>query len=552
MSEEAAPAPPRRRRWLRWLRWMGALAGLVLLGLGTVLALLATAADRAVVIRQVLELANRQIAGRVELGTAWLFPNGHLIAHDVTLLDPDGGVIARAATIDTHVNLQELTELHLHLTETELAGGALFLATDAEGHLNIAQAFALKHRVPSAPSAPPASIPTDGGGSLSFDVDGAELRIDEARFVVGAGDVVLFDLHQALLRASASMDRAGVLTVEGRSLQAEAVAPLPGPLQLRASVNLTGPQLHVTAEGNLDEVRVTGEADLDVDRLAGEARLSDLSVGPHVLSRWLGGLEPRALRGTARVALGDHALRLESLDVAPTGGAGRLAGTGKLDLATGDAEARVVATGLDARAVLGELPKTNLGFQLDARVAGLFSSSRRLSAHLAVAASTVEGQAVGPGATDAWFSGETLELTAFDLAFPGGRLTGAGTLAGKQVAAQGHLEAPNLAALRGALEGMFGVNLPDFAGRLSSEVAVRGPLANPAWRADVRAPRLSLNGLAAEEVEAHFEATSLGRRMDLHGRATLSRFRVADHLLHDLGVALSWTTPRLHLEAQAQ
>jgi autotransporter translocation and assembly factor TamB len=551
-----APKRVRRRRW-PWIA--GGVFGTILLLVGSLLMLLATAADRAIIVRKALAIANGQLAGRIELQRAWLFPNGHFYARDVTIHGPDGAVIIRAATVETHVDLAALASKRLHLTGTTVGGAALFLVIDAQGNVNVVDAFSPKHASAPAPSKP---ADASAGFGFTMDIDGADVAVDEAHLVLDApaGAVgpptvlptVLADLRQIAVHASVALDKAGVLTVNAPSLRADALAPLAGPLQLAATVRLKGVDLQVGTDATLDDAHLKAKAELNVATLNGLATVTDSSVGPRLLSRWLPDLEPRGVRCSASVTLQAKTLKLVSLQAGPLHGEGELTGSAQLDLTKGAAEAHLVAKGLDARALFDRLPTSSLGFALAASGERVLERDRRLAAHLAFTQSLIQGQQVGPGVLDAQFAADTLTLAGVDIAFPGGRVQGSGTISGQHVSASARIEAPDLGSLRAALGGICGVNLPHFAGRLSSQVEIEGPLASPALRAEVHAPHITLNGIEADELEAHLDAARLSSQMDLQGHVAIAELDVADHALHGVGVSVAWTTPDLHLEVQAQ
>jgi autotransporter translocation and assembly factor TamB len=504
---------PRRR----WVKIVAGIAGLLAALVGGLLLLLATAADRALVVREALAVANGKLAGRLELQRAWLFPNGHFIAHDVAIYDPDGRLMIRAATVDTHVDLRALASGRLNLTRTAIGGAALFLATDARGDLNIARAFGAKH--PELPSLPVAAA----HDNLAVDIDGVEISLEEGRFdrfSPGPSVAPVAALRDARVHGHFVLDAQGAITIEAEVQRATALTPVQGPLQLTTSLSLKGPDLKVTADVTLDDAHAKSQVDLNTSTLWGRGEVTEARVGPRTSASWLPGFETRGLRGSASVELEATVVRLLALDARPLEGQGVLSGSGSLDLSSGSATAHLFAKDLDVGALSSRLPASSIRFELEGEAAQVFDGSRRVSARI-------------------------------DLTVPGARLRGSGALAGQQVTAHARVDAHDLDALRIALEGLGPLHLPHLAGRVSGEVALSGSLAAPALRADLRAPRLSLNGMEAEQVEAHLEAPRIGPQMDVRGSATIADFQIAGRTLHPLGVSIDWKTPHLHVEARA-
>jgi hypothetical protein len=527
-----------RRLWLV----ASLLVGLALAAVVGLSVLLGTAADRAIVVRQVLAAANRHLAGRIELQRAWLFPNGHLIARDVAIYDPEGAVIIRAATVDTHVDLWALARRRLHLTGTQVGGAALFFATDARGDLNIARAFG--SRTPAS-SPPPLPGPAVAESGFVVDIDGAKVAIDDARFEAVA------ELRNAVLRGSFRRAADGEMAIDARQLDADVRAPVEGPLHLIASLGIKDSELRVSTTAAVDDASLTAQLDLNVATYRGRGVLTTCSLGTHFLSAWLPGLEARGVFGNATVELEAGSVHLLSLEARPIEGRGVIHVMGALDLKAGSAVAHLRAGDLDARALSTRLPSTSAAFEVDAQADQIFRRPRRMSAHLVLGSSGLAGQRIGPGTLEARLEGETVTVSRFDLSVPGAHVLGSGSLAGRRVAATVQVDAFDLPQLRMAFEELTGMHLPHFTGRLSSQVELAGSLAAPTFRAELRAPHLFLNGLEAAQVEAHVEAPRLGRQMEVRGTATLGDLRAADRSLQDVAISVAWNTPDLHLEARA-
>ena len=153
-TPEARPAssPPRKHRG-RWLLWgLLGLLGLVLVLVAGALIYLTGPAGEARVQALVVQQANEQLSGRLEVGGLDLGPRS-VILTGLKLYDPEGELVAEVDRVEARLALAPLVRKHVVLRSARVEQPHLYLHQDERG-LNLSRAIAPRQPKPEDPNAP--------------------------------------------------------------------------------------------------------------------------------------------------------------------------------------------------------------------------------------------------------------------------------------------------------------------------------------------------------------------------------------------------------------
>ena len=497
------------------------------------------------IVHRILELANAGFLGRIEVASARVFPDGTVIATDAKIVDPQGHTIITVERATAHADLSRLLHKELHLTFATATGVKVDFAVDESGQLNIAQAFLPRH--PEPPS-PPNAV---GGGGFGVVIDQMAVDAQRVALTIAPNTEPFAELRGAKVSGRFELTPAGDALLKPELTGGQLRGPLAGALAVHGHLKLTGPKLTAAATATLGDSLLQASSEIDLDKLSGVVELPNIVVGPRTLSEWLGPQKPRGAQASLHAHLSHGTVQLDAFSLRPLEGPGDVKATGSFDLASGNGDVRLSAHQVDARALFGSLPTSDVSFQLDGAFSDILKEARAARAHFQMDAWRWDGQLVGPGRLDAQTRGTTLRVTNLDLAVPGARVIGQGQLSRRRIKGQVTVEAPNLGRLRSAVESIARVNLPAFDGDASIQASVDGPFNDLALHADLRSNRATLNGLRSHDLIAQIEAPRIGPQMDLRAHVLLSQIDVADETFSKLDLTLGWKTPELSLLAKA-
>ena len=122
---------------------LGLLAGLVVLGLAAVTALLASGPGHALARRLAVSALTRAVDGRVRIGALGGPLWRELDARDVELATPDGRPVIRVARLTARYSLVDLVRRRFVLSRVAVEAPAVTIEEGADGHLNIEHLFRL-------------------------------------------------------------------------------------------------------------------------------------------------------------------------------------------------------------------------------------------------------------------------------------------------------------------------------------------------------------------------------------------------------------------------
>ncbi|HYO72693.1 MAG TPA: AsmA family protein, partial [Archangium sp.] len=255
MSDTPSPSPSRKHRG-RWLLWglLGLLGLVLVLGVGALLYVTGSAGEariQALVIQQ----ANEQLAGRLEVGGLDLGPRS-VVLTGVKLYDPEGELVAEVERVEAQLALTPLVGKHVVLRSARLEQPHLYLRQDERG-LNLSRAIeSRKPQQPEDPNAP--------RGTLRFTLEELQLEDGSVDYVAespeGNREVRLDDLD-----ASGAASWASATEALDAKLDATASLgrPVAGPVRLAlkargeegklsADVDMSAPGLGLQATGGLE------------------------------------------------------------------------------------------------------------------------------------------------------------------------------------------------------------------------------------------------------------------------------------------------------------
>ncbi len=464
----SAPPPRRRGRWLLW-SLLGVLGLVLVLVVGALLYLTSPAGEvrvRALVVEQ----ANTQLSGRLEVGGLELGLNS-LVLTGVKLYDPEGELVAEVDRVEARLALAPLLRKHIVLRSARVEQPHLYLRQDERG-LNLSRAIAPREPKPEEP-------PNAPRGTLRLTLKDVHLEDGSVDYTVqapeGTREVRLDDLDANGAASWAAATEALEVKLDATASLAR---PLAGPVRLslqgqgedgklNADVDLTAPGLTLQAKGGLE-----GEKQA-------RAEVKQLTLAPETARAFLPSYPvtaPVTLSGT--VAQAGDTLRVD-LDGQAAGGTAEVEGS--LDMArlrTDGLTARVRE--LDLAKLLGGGPSSKLG--ADLRVTGGGKSLETLdgTVDLTVPPSRIAGRPLGPVELHASAKNGTFTLSQLQAQAPGASLTasGGGTL--KDLRLEGRLVASDLDTFANTV-GRLGDGKPlPLSGHGALDFTVSGPARQPA------------------------------------------------------------------------
>ncbi|HEX5749835.1 MAG TPA: translocation/assembly module TamB domain-containing protein [Archangium sp.] len=455
----------------RWLLWgLLGLLGLVLVLVAGVLIYATGPAGEARLQALVVQQANEQLAGRLEVGGMDIGPRS-VVLTGVKLYDPEGELVAEIERVEAQLALTPLASKHVVLRSARVEQPHLYLRQDERG-LNLSRA--IESRKPPQPEDPNAPR-----GTLRFTLEDFQLEDGSVDYVAeapeGNREVRLDDLDATGAASWASATEALDAKLDATASLGK---PVTGPVRLAlkaqgeegklsADVDMSGPGLEVKATGGLE-----GEKQARVE-------VKQLSVAPETARAFLPSYPlaaPVTLSGT--VAQAGDTVRVD-LDAKAADGTAEVEGALDVErLRTDGLTARVRQ--LDLGKLLGGGPSTVLA--ADLRVTGGGKSLETLdgTVDLTMPPSQVGGRTLGPVELHASAKQGRFELSQLTAQAPGASLDARGGGTQEDLRLEGRLVASDLDAFANTV-GRLGSGEPlPLSGRGSLDFTVSGPARHPA------------------------------------------------------------------------
>ncbi len=533
-------APAKMQR--RWPRRLGlALLALAVL-VGVVLGWLNSEWGGESVRKRVVEAANAQLSGRLEVEGLRLFGD-HLTLRGLKLFTPEGELVAEVEELDATVELSALAAGKVRVKQLRLTGVSADLSRDDRG-LKLARAVAPKEVKPVVESAKKAS-------ALDVSVEAFKLErvrlhaLEPARPADDPLREVAFELggEGALQLRGPPNQLTAKLALTGRT-----VKPLEDPLAL--AVKTSGPLDALAGELKLQLGEERLETSFDLGKK--EARIATLEVTP----RWVGTLAPQAklkskvalhgLVSTTRVNLDGEAAGGVHLDAELSGVGGEAPPTvPRFELAlTKLRPAELLEEGPEATvdaAFSGALTEADL-----AQASGSLRGGARVESSAGVASLELDAQ-VTKG---------TLMLRPLRLVVPGAAVVVMGAANARMLALDGAVQANDLAQAANYGAALGGQPSPGIAGRGALAIHVEGSPQHPQLDLDGNFPRLAAGSAVLEGVEAKVGVPDVRRPREAHAQlqvaaATVGEQRI-EHFGADVQVAGNTLDGKLTAEALEQ
>ncbi|HTT72401.1 MAG TPA: translocation/assembly module TamB, partial [Anaeromyxobacteraceae bacterium] len=450
--------------------------------------LVSTDLGRGLLVPRLVGLANRELAGRIELKGFHLLTEGGVELVGLRVIDPEGEVVLALDRARIYADLKRIRSRSVGL-RLALEGPDVLLQPDLEGRLSLVRALSPRH--PSPPSRPHPFAWTVRVSELSFTGGHVHYR---AQHPAEELEATALDLKGR----GAYGPRGGrvELTLRGRLMK-----PQEAPLALDLAGSLLGSRVRVrllrAAVGDT-AVDLLGDGDLAARR--GRVALLALAVDARQVQALVPGSPLGGdLAGTV-YAESDGKRATLALDLAPRGQGGRARGAAALRLSPGAlaAGAELHLEALDLSRVLRGAPASALTLDALGRAAGEDLSSLVGTLTLSLARSRLRGVELGPAELRASAQRGEFEVARLEAHLPGGSVEGAGRFRLKgELAGDAHVEASDVGALRRALERLLGEPLPPLEGALRLEAHLTGSEASPSAALTLVAPRLEGAGVAA-------------------------------------------------------
>ena len=475
MSSDSGPglqppsSPPRRRRG-RWLLWglLGLLGLVGVLVTGALLYLTGPAGEervRALVIEQ----ANKQLSGRLEVGGMELGARS-VVLTGLKLYDPEGELVAEVERVEAQLALGPLARKHVVISSARVEQPHLYLRQDERG-LNLSRAIAAREPKPEDPNAQ--------RGTLRFSLKDLQLTDGSVDYVAespeGHREVRLEDLDA---NGAASWTAA----TEGLDAKLDATAslarPVAGPVRLSfkgqgeegklsADVDFSAPGLALVATGGLQGEQ---QAHAEVKQLTLEPATARAFLPSYPVAA------PVTLSGTVDQA-GDT-LRVD-LDGQAAGGTAEVQGALNLEqMRTDGLTARV--RNLDLAKLLGGGPSSLLAADLKVTGGGKSLETLDGTVDLTMPPSPIAGRTLGPVELHGSAKNGRFDLSQLQAQAPGASLTasGGGTL--EDLRLKGRLVASDLGTFANTV-GRLGDDKPlPLSGQGALDFTVSGPARTPA------------------------------------------------------------------------
>ncbi len=467
---ETPTAPPPRRRG-RWLLWglLGVLGLVLVLVVGALLYVTAPAGEERVR-SLVIEQANKQLSGRLEVGGLDLSMNS-LVLTGVKLYDPEGELVAEVERVEAKLDLAPLLRKHIVLRSARVEQPHLYLHQDERG-LNLSRAIAPREPKPEEP-------PTEQRGTLRFSLNDFQLEDGSVDYAAeapeGTREVRLDDLDANGAASWAAATEALDVKLDATASLARPVA---GPVRLslkgqgeegklNADVDFSAPGLTLQANGGLE-----GEKQA-------RAEVKQLTLAPETARAFLPSYPvaaPVTLSGT--VAQAGDTLRVD-LDGQAAGGTAEVEGSlDMVRLRTDGLTARVRE--LDLAKLLGGGPSSKLA--ADLRVTGGGTSLETLegTVDLTVPPSRIADRTLGPVELHASAKNGTFTLSQLQAQAPGASLTASGGGTQEDLRLKGRLVASDLGTFANTV-GRLGDDKPlPLSGHGALDFTLSGPVRQPA------------------------------------------------------------------------
>ncbi|KFA87094.1 translocation/assembly module TamB [Archangium violaceum] len=456
-----------RSRWLLW--GLLGLLGLVLVLVTGALIYVTGPAGEARLQALLVQQANEQLSGRVELGGLDLGLRTAVLT-GLKLYDPEGELVAEVDRVEARLALLPLLRKHVVLSSALVEQPHLYLHQDERG-LNLSRALEPRNPKPEDPNAP--------RGTLRFTLENLQLENGSVDYVAeapeGNREVRLDDLDASGAASWASATQALDAKLDATASLAK---PLAGPVRLAlkaggeegklsADVDMSAPGLEVKATGGLEGEK---QARVEVKRL---------SVAPETARAFLPAYPlaaPVTLSGT--VAQAGDTVRVD-LDAQAADGTAEVEGALDVEqLRTEGLTARVRQ--LDLGKLLGGGPSTVLA--ADLRVTGGGKSLETLdgTVDLTLPPSQVGGRTLGPVELHASAKQGRFELSQLQAQVPGASLSARGGGTREDMRLEGRLVASDLEAFANTV-GRLGDGKPlPLSGRGALDFTVSGPVRHPA------------------------------------------------------------------------
>ncbi len=462
-------APPRRRRG-RWLLWglLGLLGLLVVVVTGALIYVTGPAGE-ARVQALVLQQANEQLSGRLEVEGMDLGVRS-IVLTGLKLYDPEGELVAEVERVEAQLALAPLARKHLIIRSARVEQPHLYLRQDERG-LNLSRAIAAREPKPEDPNAQ--------RGTLRFSLRDFQLTDGSVDYVMespeGTREVRLEDLDAT---SEASWEAATEALDAKLDATASLARPVAGPVRLsfkgqgeegklNADVDFSAPGLALVATGG---PRGEQQAHAEVKQLTLEPATARAFLPSYPVAA------PVTLSGTVDQA-GDL-LRVD-LDGQAAGGTAEVQGT--LDVAqlrTDGLTARV--RDLDLAKLLGGGPSSLLAADLKVTGGGKSLETLDGTVDLTMPPSPIAGRTLGPVELHGSAKNGRFDLSQLQAQAPGASLTasGGGTL--EDLRFRGRLVAADLDTFANTV-GRLGDDKPlPLSGHGALDFTVSGPARAPA------------------------------------------------------------------------
>jgi translocation and assembly module TamB len=454
------------------------------------------------------------LAGRLTIQGLALLSRGGIEVRGLELRDPDGHVVLAAPRARVFADVTGLARGWLGLV-VEVDSPSVLLATEADGGLSIARAFASPRPAREGAAAPSAR----GGKGLAVEVRRLTARDGTFRWLQRDGST-------ALAAAGLDLDASGSWRGEGGRLEVQvrgaAEAPVGGPLSISGAASLRGDRLEVPVlDVALGGTSLQALGEVDLGRGAFRAAARRLGLAAEDARRLV---PPRAAPGGdvagAAYVESDGTILGAALELAPSEADGE-GGRASIAAALRTGAPRTVGldvalAAFDPSRFLAQAPAGRI--ELTARGA-VAEADRRARITLALGPSHLRGTELGPATLTARAARGAVEVDRLEARVPGVAVTGRGTWRARgAVGGEAEVDARDLAAGRRALEALSGVSLPPIAGRLRAHATLTGTADAPGLGATVDAPHLGVGG-------ARLEGVSL--TLDGAGPVATGRLRVS-------------------------
>ncbi len=504
----------------------GILGFLALVGvtLSALVAYATTPTGRRVAAAKVIQYADAQVAGSLQLGGVELRPGGAIAIRDFEAYDPDGHLVLQ---VDRFVVSADVTRLRNKAVglDVELDGAAILVDENEDVKLSLARAFAPAH--PSPPRREEARKPfwKDPLGGWTIRLRRVAIR-DTSVWWRDAGGRTRVEVQDLSVDARAILGpgrgRAEV------SLRGQALSPVPGALVFQMRVLLDGDALRVPIlRAQLGQTAIDALAQGDLGRRVGRAALTRATLVRQEARDVVKNAPPGANLTLEAYGEADGTVATAAVHVAPqaAGGAGggdaaaaiRLDGTRALgfDLAT---------QALDPSALIATLPSASVTLSARGGLAGERFSSARGNLDLDLARSRLRAGELGPAAAVVRLDRGSWNVSRLSLDAPGVRVEGAGSYQ-QGGAASAHLtaEVGDLARASDNAGKLLGRSLPRLAGRARVDANLSGTAVAPAVAAQVVSPGLSLGSASVAGLQAQVNASGPFRPGELRVEARVQR-----------------------------